>query len=130
MLIRGIDFDGSMSEQTEIRKRSRQCEWAAKERERIMQILGKRCRRCGVDFCLTFDCIKPTGDGHHRLSSVARMTYYREQFRRGNLQVLCSSCNSKKGATAEARYQMPTNQSGNPVGTGSGGTSNFAPKAH
>lgn len=60
--------------------------------------LGAKCVRCGVENCLTFDCIKPTGDRHHRMSSVQRVSYYRHQMRMGNIQLLCHSCNAKKGA--------------------------------
>jgi hypothetical protein len=77
---------------------SRQVKWAIKERLRMMFILGGKCVFCPATECLTFDCIKPTGDRHHRMSSVQRMSYYREQMRRGNLQILCHTCNTRKGA--------------------------------
>lgn len=67
-------------------------------------VLGGKCVFCGLTSNLTFDCIRPTGDGHHRLSSVARVTYYREQMRRGNLQLLCAGCNSRKGARPQPAY--------------------------
>lgn len=83
---------------------SRQAVWAKKKREHLMNVLGPFCKKCGSVNCLTFDCIVPTGDAHHRLSSVARMTYYVRQFNAGNLQVLCSACNSAKGGKREGRY--------------------------
>ncbi len=64
----------------------------------MLKILGEKCVRCGETSNLTFDCIKPCGGRHHRLSSVARVTFYMEQMRRGNVQILCHSCNSKKGS--------------------------------
>lgn len=70
----------------------------------MLRVLGAKCKACGTDKCLTFDCIHPTGDRHHRLSSVNRITYYLKQMRAGNLQVLCSACNSAKGASQPSRY--------------------------
>jgi hypothetical protein len=84
---------------------TRQVEWARLERSRLTAILGGRCRACGTDQCLTFDCIRPTGPRHHRLSSVGRICFYREQMRRGNVQLLCSLCNSKKGAKQNPVYR-------------------------
>jgi hypothetical protein len=83
---------------------SRQVRWARKKRDLILSVLGGKCVFCGITTNLTFDCIRATGDRHHRLSSVARVTYYVEQMRRGNLQVLCHSCNSKKGAGSQPPY--------------------------
>lgn len=83
---------------------TRQVEWAKRERARLIGLLGGKCVDCGTDQCLTFDCIKPTGDQHHKLSSVQRMCYYRGQFRNGNLTVRCSACNSKKGSKPAPRY--------------------------
>ncbi len=83
---------------------SRQAVWAKKKRAHLMQILGPFCKSCGTVNCLTFDCIRPMGDAHHRLSSVARMTFYVRQFNAGNLQVLCSACNTRKGAGTVCRY--------------------------
>ena len=84
---------------------SRQVEWARRRRERMIAILGGKCCACGATNCLTFDCIKPTGDAHHRLSSVGRVCYYENQMRWGNLQLLCSECNSKKGAKPNPVYR-------------------------
>jgi len=71
----------------------------------MMATLGGICRACGATNCLTFDCIKPMGGQHHKLSSVGRVCFYREQLRRGNVQLLCSSCNSKKGAKPNPVYR-------------------------
>lgn len=84
---------------------SRQAVWARRKREHLMNVLGPFCADCGSVNCLTFDCIRPMGDAHHRLSSVARMTFYVRQFNAGNLQVLCSACNTKKGGSPKERYK-------------------------
>lgn len=87
---------------------SRQVRWAHAQRAHLLKILGEKCVRCMVTTNLTFDCIKPTGGRHHRLSSVARMTFYNRQFRLGNLQILCHDCNSKKGASPQPPYFAST----------------------
>lgn len=72
--------------------------WAVKARRDLMNLLGAQCAWCGTEDDLTFDCIEPTGDDHHRKSTDQRMTFYRHQhFDRGNVQVLCARCNAKKG---------------------------------
>lgn len=83
---------------------SRQVVWAGKKRAHLMQVLGAKCAHCGTTGGLTFDCIRPTGPAHHRLSSVNRMTFYVQQFRAGNLQVLCVTCNSRKSNKENPRY--------------------------
>jgi len=83
---------------------SRQVKWAQNKRSWMIRILGGKCARCQTTECLTFDCIRPQGGKHHRLSSVGRMTFYAQQMRMGNLQLLCSACNSKKGAREQPRY--------------------------
>ena len=75
-------------------------EWARKAREELMQILGPICAWCGATEDLTFDCIEPTGDEHHKGSTDQRMCFYRKQHRdHDNVQVLCDSCNARKGDT-------------------------------
>ena len=86
---------------------ARQKDWAKRTRERLLRILGGKCRHCGTTECLTFDCIIAQGHWHHALDTSSRMSFYRAQMRAGNLQVLCSRCNSIKGAAEEQRY-LPT----------------------
>lgn len=83
---------------------NRRTQWNHDRRVRLVQALGGKCAQCGVTSNLTFDCIKPTGGQHHRMSSVQRMGYYLAQARRGNVQVLCHGCNSKKGSSPQPRY--------------------------
>jgi|SRR5580658_8590004 hypothetical protein len=72
--------------------------YVERKRNELFAALGRRCVFCGVETNLTFDCVKPTGGRHHRLSSAARIGFYWKQARAGNLQVLCHDCNSRKGA--------------------------------
>lgn len=83
----------------------RQKRWAKGKRLWLVTVLGGKCKHCGATNCLTLDCIVPTGDAHHRMSQEVRITYYMRQAQKGNLQVLCSECNSRKGNRPQPRYQ-------------------------
>jgi 5-methylcytosine-specific restriction endonuclease McrA len=77
----------------------RQSEYARRKREAIFEVLGRRCVRCGSKDELEFDVIVPVGDpkSHHGVMSWAqRMKFYCRQLSAGNLQILCSHCNSAK----------------------------------
>lgn len=82
-------------------------EWARRQRAALMEILGPRCNYCGdtEPKTLEFDCVKPMGDKHHRMDTSARMSFYRRQFREGNLQVLCRYCNNTKGNYSEEQIK-------------------------
>lgn len=71
--------------------------WARATRARMVLSLGGRCAACGSTEDLTFDCIEPMGHAHHAGSAPDRITFYRRQMLAGNVQLLCSSCNSLKG---------------------------------
>lgn len=71
-------------------------EWARKARKNLQGELGGECAWCGSVDELTFDCINPRGDSHHRKDTSARMCFYRAQFAEKNLQILCAHCNTKK----------------------------------
>ena len=75
----------------------RQKNWARNERERLLKLYGGVCRVCGGRECLEFDCIKPQGQAHHAFEWSHRISFYRRQAALGNIQVLCSKCNSRKG---------------------------------
>lgn len=74
--------------------------WARKVRRLWLEILGHRCNWPGCTETdadkLTFDCIIPQGDTHHRWSTDQRMTFYIRQALAGNIQLLCERHNSMK----------------------------------
>ena len=75
-------------------------EFAYRKRQAIFEVLGKKCAACGVTEKLEFDVIipQPQAKSHHQDFSFAqRMIFYCRQLSAGNLQVLCSECNSRKG---------------------------------
>lgn len=79
---------------------ARQKEWARKARKTLRATLGNKCALCGTTRRLEFDCIIPQGDAHHKFDTSARMSFYRQQFREGNLRLLCQRCNGSEGASA------------------------------
>lgn len=76
---------------------ARQREWGKRVRAKILAELGFICAKCGATNELTLDCIEPRGHWHHRVDYSRRATFWRREHERGNLQVLCARCNSKKG---------------------------------
>jgi hypothetical protein len=75
-------------------------------------MLGKRCVHCGATDGLTFDCIKPKGQFHHKMSSARRISFYFLQARQGNLQVLCFDCNVVKSNKPNPVYVVVQNPLG------------------
>lgn len=81
---------------------ARQHRWARKKRNELLDILGRRCAHCGTCESLELDCIVPRGHRHHGAGFISRTCFYIREFLDGNIQVLCSRCNSRKGARDEA----------------------------
>jgi 5-methylcytosine-specific restriction endonuclease McrA len=75
----------------------RQREWARLQRRRIVSLLGGVCAACGTDQDLELDLIKPGTKHHAHMDPSWRMAVYRDALSSGNLQILCSHCNSLKG---------------------------------
>jgi hypothetical protein len=94
---------------------SRQALWARQKKAQLLAQLGGVCRICGCRDNLTFDCIVPCGGEHHKAGSAGRVSFYISQMRRGNIQVLCHFCNSRKQDKAQSRYvPVPLADSGQP----------------
>lgn len=74
-----------------------QREWARRSYGQLIALLGQMCACCGNVKDLELDCIKPQGDRHHKIEWSWRVSFYRKQYRRHNLQCLCTKCNSRKG---------------------------------
>lgn len=82
----------------------RQKEWARKARQELMNILGGCCATCKTTKDLEFDCILNRGDRHHKLDTSARMSFYRAEHMRGNLQILCRLHNNIKSSNEFGLY--------------------------
>jgi hypothetical protein len=82
----------------------RQRDWARRKRDWLFEQLGAKCCHCGATAELEFDVIQPSPeakDHHGGMEWSHRISFYTRQFFAGNLQVLCSPCNSHKcNATA------------------------------
>lgn len=76
-----------------------QRKWAAAKRDELTLWLGGYCVDCGTQHKLQFDVIDPVGnnDHHRRYEWSWRMSFYRAQYRLGNLALRCEKCNNKKG---------------------------------
>lgn len=85
---------------------ARQKEWARRKRVELTELLGGKCAQCGSTEGLEFDCKQACGDRHHRMDTSARMSFYRAQHKAGNLQLLCSPCNTRKSGDEQP---LPSN---------------------
>jgi 5-methylcytosine-specific restriction endonuclease McrA len=74
----------------------RQMLWARQARADLREAMGGVCCHCGSGENLEFDCIVPTGDYHHKLGVKSRVSFYRQQWLCGNLQLLCRPCHEIK----------------------------------
>lgn len=54
---------------------------------------------------ITFDCIIPQGDKHHRGSTDQRMSFYIKQIKLNNIQLLCEKHNAQKKARTDGLVQ-------------------------
>jgi hypothetical protein len=83
----------------------RQRQWALRETLRLKAVLGSKCRACGSQVNLEFDCRSPKGSAHHRCEYSMRISFYRAQHRVGNLQILCQKCNALKAGFSLAIWE-------------------------
>jgi hypothetical protein len=85
----------------------RQRQWAKRARVNLMDLLGGKCAHCGTRSRLTFDCIIPQGDKHHKFDTSRRMSFYRQQhFNFGNVQILCEKHQAKKSLKDRKRLNL------------------------
>ena len=87
----------------------RQRIWAAKAQRVLRRQLGMKCGNCGSKFYrkLEFDVINGDGYGerHHRMEWSWRISFYRAEHKKGNLQLLCDRCHAIK--TSYENYSIP-----------------------
>jgi 5-methylcytosine-specific restriction endonuclease McrA len=89
--------------------------WARTAKTHMRAQLGGVCAACGTVENLEFDCIAARGHRHHGMSSDQRACFYRAQFRLGNLQLLCTSCNARKGDMSQEDWLVLLNTERNCV---------------
>lgn len=80
----------------------RQRRWVAKASKALKKLLGGKCVVCQTTKKLTFDLIIPNDEKingkskHHKMEWSWRVSFYRRQYRLGNLQLLCEKHNNLK----------------------------------
>lgn len=88
---------------------ARQRQWARKARAKLLAELGEVCQLCQKRGMrkrrkLHLDVILPVdGGAHHSKEWSWRISFYRQQHKAGNLQILCSYHNAQKG-TKDAQW--------------------------
>lgn len=83
---------------------SRQAKYYHRIRDAIFEALGRVCKKCGGTVDLEFDIMQPVGgpkSHHEKLSSCSRAAFYKRQHAARNVQILCSSCDTRKGDQPE-----------------------------
>jgi len=75
----------------------RQREWARRAYDRLIVELGGKCVQCGSLSALTVDHIEGCEYAHETVEWSYRVSIYRREAKEGKLQVLCATCNQKKG---------------------------------
>lgn len=93
----------------------KQKQWARRRRALLIEVLGGICAHFSVKCkgVLTIDCIVPQGDAHHRMESSARQSFYHDQLRKHNLQLLCvyhQTLKSRREARAAAKREQQIEQ--------------------
>ena len=74
--------------------------FAARKAALVAQ-LGGKCAECGTSDDLTFDHLFPR-DWHPRsVHATKRLRIYAEEAAAGKIQLLCGTCNSRKGRPAD-----------------------------
>ena len=63
----------------------------------FLRLLGPFCNVCGSRDNLTVDVIQPAEYRCNRMRPSVASPQYRLELARGNMQILCGSCNSAKG---------------------------------
>lgn len=85
----------------------RQRQWAKRKTEELRAELGGKCIDCEATSDLTFDCIKPMGNGHHaQMDPSWRISFYLKQHRQGNLALRCRSCNGRKAGRKAVQIDL------------------------
>ena len=74
------------------------------QRMKLKKAMGNRCERCGGTDQLEFHDRLGRGQEHHSLGSAARIRWYRSEWNKGNIELLCSLCHRR----IELNHRMHT----------------------
>lgn len=70
---------------------------AARSREKLISDLGGCCKECGSTERLEFDHLVPRTWDRNKLNAHSRIAMYKREAAEGKIQLLCRSCNARKG---------------------------------
>jgi len=87
----------------------------AKKRNEIILLLGGKCCECGAIEKLEFDHIHPRTWKAQELWSNIRYRKYMEEAMKGIIQLLCRSCNSRKGIPLRPDFWDSTEDLNDPI---------------
>jgi hypothetical protein len=65
------------------------------QRMKLKKAMGNRCERCGATGQLEFHDRLSRGSEHHGLGSAARIRWYRSEWNKGNIELLCVLCHRR-----------------------------------
>jgi len=93
--------DSAWADSRERTKRS-----VARAREELVAQLGGKCAACSSTKNLCFDHKKKRTWRAPRANRHTRMARYKREAKAGKLQLLCKSCNSKRGVPGTKQCQL------------------------
>lgn len=67
------------------------------DRNNLIYYLGGKCAHCGSKENLEFDHLGPKDWEPEDLNRWTRLKRYEKEYDKGKIQLLCSTCNKKKG---------------------------------
>ena len=85
----------------------RQRFWARRACDKLTTDLGGKCAQCGTTENLELDCITPCGHYHHKIEWSHRISFYRAQHQKGNLQLLCEKHHNQKSRKEHPQHGRP-----------------------
>jgi len=80
---------------------ARQRDWARRVTAFLKEKLGGKCVKCGRTQLLVFDHIDPRTKSYESraVEWSHRVSLYRREIARGEIQLLCERCNDRKGTS-------------------------------
>lgn len=100
------DIESTRNHSAEWKKRKRKVYGQAAElREALRQQMGGRCVKCDAAELLEFHHPRGRTWEPRRCNLRHRMRRYQQDYLRGNLQLLCSTCNGRDGALNKKKYR-------------------------
>lgn len=81
-----------------------------RRRQALVDQLGGKCVECDTAFDLTFDHINGRDWDVRKVHGTKRLKIYQREADEGKLQLLCLTCNSRKGKPEDNTYFGPEDE--------------------